>query len=237
MALLDFERVTKRFPRGTTSVVALDDVSLHLAAGESIAVWGAASSGKTTLLRVAAGIEAPDAGTVSFAGRDLSSLARRERTGLLQRQMGCVWQSITVPRDQAVIDQVSQPLRQEDEVGDARDQARESLELVGIPGHGAATWSELTDAERMRVQIARALVRRPALLLADEPTARLNMVEREQLLGLLDVVAEERCMAVVMTAPDAPGTLRSQRVASLARGQLIEPDRRDHGTVVELPHY
>lgn len=234
MPLLAFDRVTRRFARGTTSVAALDDVCLELAAGESVAVWGAAGSGKTTLLRVAAGIEAPDAGTVRFAGRDLSELSRRERTGLLQRQIGCVWQTVTVPRDQNVIEQVAQPLR---DAGDVSGEAIEALALVGVEQLASASWSDLEDAERVRVQIARALVRRPALLLADEPTSRLNLVQREQLLGMLDTIADRRRIAVLMTAPDAPDTLRSQRVASLARGQLIEPDRSDGGTVIELPHY
>ena len=91
------------------------------------------------------------------------------------------------------------------------------------------------DGERTRVALAHALIRGPRLLLADEPTANLNMIEREQLLGLLDQVTVERGIAVLMTAPDAPDTLRSHRLASLDRGQLIEPER-EHGRVLDFPH-
>ena len=105
------------------------------------------------------------------------------------------------------------------------------------PLHGGRTVHEVLVALGGTFGVdPRALVRAPRLLLADEPTAGLNVVEREQLLGLLDHVGAERGLAVLMTVPDAPGMLRSQRVASLDRGQLIEPERTGAGgEVIDFP--
>ncbi len=170
-----------------------------------------------------------------YDGRDLALLSRRELSKLLSSEVGCVWRTPDAPRGLSVLDQVALPLR----LGDARTartRALEALADVGAADAAEMPWDELSTADCIRVKLAHALVRRPRLLLADEPTAGLNVVEREQLLGLLDRISGERRIAVLMTVPDAPGTLRSQRVASLDRGQLIEPDRTSEGgEVIDFP--
>ncbi len=234
MSLLELDRVSKRFRRGSNTVLALDRVSLSLGAGDSMAVWGGGNSGKTSLLRVAAGIDRPDAGCVRFDGRDLATVSHRERAKLLLSEIGCVWRSLRAPRGLSVLDQVALPLARDGDARHARLRAREALEGAGVEDAASAAWHELADGDRARVKLAHALVRAPRLLLADEPTANLNVVEREQLLGLLDQVTVERGIAVLMTAPDAPDTLRSHRLASLDRGQLIEPER-ERGDVLDFP--
>jgi ABC-type lipoprotein export system ATPase subunit len=234
MRLLELDRVSKRFRRGAGSIVALDDVSLALEPGDSMAIWGGSNSGKTSLLRVAAGIEAPDSGTVRFDGRELAGLSKRELARLLLSEIGCVWRSLGAPRGLAVIDQVALPLLRHGDSHGARKRAAEALRAAGVADAADASWHELADGDRARVRIAHALVRQPRLVLADEPTANLNVVEREQLLGMLDGLTRERGVAVLMTAPDAPDTLRSHRLASLDRGQLIEPDR-EQGRVIPFP--
>jgi ABC-type lipoprotein export system ATPase subunit len=236
MALLELQHVSIRYQRGARSLVALDDVSLTLEAGQSVAIWGAARSGKTTLLRIAAGLQAPDQGRVLFDGRDLAKLSRRERRKHWAGDVGCLWRSHEEPRGLTVLEQVALPLMRFGNTRAARRRARAALEALGVQDAAATPWGDLSAADRVRVKLAHALIRAPRLLLADEPTAGLNVVEREQLLGLLDRIGAERSMAVLMTAPDAPGTLRSQRVASLDRGQLIEPERRVAGSeLVNFP--
>ena len=236
MALLELDHVSKRYQRAARLVIALDDVSLMLEPGQSMAIWGGANSGKTTLLRIAAGVEAPDEGRVRFDGRDLATLSRREQAGLLRSEVGCIWRSLEAPRGLAVLDQVALPLVRRGDGRVARARAQAALEDVGAADVATAAWHELADGDRARVKVAHALVRRPRLLVADEPSANLNVVEREQLLGLLDRIGGEREIAILMTAPDAPDTLRSQRLASLDRGQLIEPDRsQGAGELIAFP--
>ncbi|HEY6779572.1 MAG TPA: ATP-binding cassette domain-containing protein [Thermoleophilaceae bacterium] len=215
--------------------MALDDVSLRLEAAQTMAIWGADNSGKTTLLRLAAGLDQPDLGQVRYDGRDLSACTRRERAKLLRSEIGCIWRALRTPPGLSILDEVALPLARSGDARTARARAQAMLEEVDGGAFAGASWDELEDGDRARVNVAHALVREPRLLLADEPTAKLNVVEREQLLGLLDRISAEREIAVLMTAPGAPDTLRSQRLASLDRGQLIEPERAPgKGQVADL---
>jgi ABC-type lipoprotein export system ATPase subunit len=233
--LLSLAGVTKCFARGYREVEALADVELDVEPGDFVAIWGGSRSGKTTLLRVAAGIEAPDAGAVTFDGHDLAAASRRARARLLLTDIGCVWQTGRITRGLSVLDHVALPRFKERSHAQARREAHEMLERVGTPQAATARWHELTDGERTRVALAHALIRRPRLLLADEPTANLNMIEREQVLGVLRSVADEAGVAIVMTAPDAPNLLQSHRLMSLDAGRLIKPRSEQRGTLIDFP--
>ncbi|HEU4701899.1 MAG TPA: ATP-binding cassette domain-containing protein [Conexibacter sp.] len=235
MTLLALAGVTKRFARGYREVQALAGIDLDVEPGDFVAIWGGSRSGKTTLLRVAAGIEAPDAGSVTFDGRDLVARSRRERARLLLTDIGCVWQTGRITRGLSVLDHVALPRFKERSHAQARREAHEMLERVGTPQAATARWHELTDGERTRVALAHALIRRPRLLLADEPTANLNMIEREQVLGVLRSIADEAGVAIVMTAPDAPNLLQSHRLMSLDGGRLIKPRSEQRGTLIDFP--
>jgi len=235
MTLLSLAGVTKRFARGYREVEALAGIDLDVEPGDFVAIWGGSRSGKTTLLRVAAGIEAPDAGAVVFDGADLATTSRRSRARLLLTDIGCVWQAGRITRGLSVLDHVALPRFKERSHAQARREAHEMLERVGTPQAATARWHELTDGERTRVALAHALIRRPRLLLADEPTANLNMIEREQVLGVLRSVADEAGVAIVMTAPDAPNLLQSHRLMSLDGGRLIKPRSEQRGTLIDFP--
>jgi len=235
MTLLSLAGVTKRFARGYREVEALAGIDLDVEPGDFVAIWGGSRSGKTTLLRVAAGIEAPDAGSVTFDSKDLASRSRRDRARLLLTDIGCVWQTGRITRGLSVLDHVALPRFKERAHAQARREAHEMLERVGTPQAATARWHELTDGERTRVALAHALIRRPRLLLADEPTANLNMIEREQVLGVLRSVADEAGVAIVMTAPDAPNLLQSHRLMSLDGGRLIKPRSEQRGTLIDFP--
>jgi len=235
MTLLSLDGVTKRYARGYREVAALSDVSLDVEAGDFVAIWGGSRSGKTTLLRVAAGIEPPDGGRVAFDGRDVEALSRRARARLLLDEIGCVWQTGRITRGLSVLDHVALPRFKERSHAHARSEAHAVLERVGAPQAAGARWHELTDGERTRVALAHALIRHPRLLLADEPTANLNMIEREQVLGVLRSVADEARVAIVMTAPDAPNLLQSHRLMSLDGGRLIKPRSEQRGTLIDFP--
>lgn len=235
MPLLSLDGVTKRFARGYRKIDALDGIALEVERGDFVAIWGASRSGKTTLLRVAAGIEPPDAGCVTYDGRDLATLSRRARAQLLLTEIGSMWQTGRITRGLSVLDHVALPRLRACSRAQARIEAHGVLERVGAAPCSSARWHELTDGERTRVALAHALIRRPRLLLADEPTASLNLIEREQVLGVLRSIAEETGVAIVMTAPDAPDLLQSHRLMSLDRGRLVVPRSERRGTLVAFP--
>jgi ABC-type lipoprotein export system ATPase subunit len=235
MTLLALAGVSKRYARGYREVEALAEVDLDVEPGDFVAIWGGSRSGKTTLLRVAAGIETPDAGSVVFDGSDLAARSRRGRASLLLTDIGCVWQTGRITRGLSVLDHVALPRFKAHSHARARREAHEVLERVGVAQCANARWHELSDGERTRVALAHALIRRPRLLLADEPTANLNIIEREQVLGVLRSVAEEAGVAIVMTAPDAPNLLQSHRLMSLDGGRLIKPRSEQRGALIDFP--
>jgi putative ABC transport system ATP-binding protein len=228
MPLLALDRVHKSFRRGVRGVVALDDVSLELFGGDVYGVLGGARSGKTTLLRIAAGIESPDHGTVRFLDRELTSMSRRERQAMLRSDLGCIWHGQRPLRRLPVVDHVALPLIAH---GMPRPQAvrraEEMLQRVSAEDCIEAMLSDLSTSELVRVSVAQALVRKPRLILADQPTDTLTMVERDEILAILRSVAAEAQVGVLLTAGDANGLLRSTRFASLSDGRLLIPESND----------
>jgi ABC-type lipoprotein export system ATPase subunit len=233
--LLSLDHVSKRYWRGRHEIIVLDDVSFELDPGEFAAVFGQRASGKTTLLRIAAGIETADHGTVRFAGDDLTRWASKRGTGLHPR-IGWMRRRGPFLPSMDMLDYVALPLLDHVPHEEAHRLATRALRRIGADELARATWGELSDAERTLVMVAQAIVREPALLVADHPTMGLGTSEREQVLALLRGIAEESGMAVLMAVPEVPDMLRSHTVMSLSDGELILPTRRNaRADVIEFP--
>lgn len=225
--LLELDRVTKRYPRGDGYVVALHEASVVVEAGHYVAVWGSPSSGKSTLLRLAAGLERPDGGRIRFAGEDLLRMPRTRRAELLAREIGCVWASPPPIGGLTALDYVGLPLLRATSRRAARNAARRDLARVDVEHCISARWEELSDSDRARVSLAHALVRRPRLLIIDEPTGKLSFGDREGILQLLRNLAEHDGIAVLMTVPAAAQAMQAHTVVSLhdARAVSSAPPR------------
>jgi ABC-type lipoprotein export system ATPase subunit len=232
--LLSLEGVRKSFWRGSHETVVLADVSLVVRAGEFVAVWGQRGAGKTTLASIAAGLETPDAGKVCFEGRDL---ARAPDGGAKIRHKAMAWVQRTGPRsrDVHVIDHVALPLLGDRSPRSARRRAAAMLKRLGVGGCGGERWESLTDGERTLVALAHALVRQPRLLIADDPTANLNVLQREEVTGLLRRAADEDGLGVLITVPDMPHMTYADRVGSLSDGRLVLSGEPDAGNVIDFP--
>lgn len=222
--LLSLERVSKRYWRGRHEIVVLDDVSFDLDAGEFAAIFGQRSAGKTPLLRIAAGIEAADSGTVVFDGDDLTARARRRGSGLHPRIGWLRRQGPFLP-SMEMLDYVAFSLLGDVPHEEAARLATRALRRIGAAELARARWPELDDAERTLVMIAQAVVREPALLVADDPTLGLTAIESENVLRHLREIAEETGMAVLMAVPDVSDMLKSHTLMSLSDGELIRPTR------------
>lgn len=238
MPLLQLESVSRSFWRGTTELPVLRDVSLEVDAGDFVAVYGRRNAGKTTLLKVAAGFEMPDAGRVLFRGRDLATLARREFTKLHRDEIG--WVEHAGPRSFGLEMRayVAMPLLAGMGATDAQRRADSALANVGAADCADRQWEELSDAARMLVAIAQAMVRRPGLLVVDDPTVGLGMTDRDLIVDLLRSTADDHGVGILMAVPDLPATTRADRVHSLGRGRLLSaadepPESRDN--VLEFP--
>ena len=234
MTLLSLDGVTKRYARGYREVDALTGIDLEVEPGDFVAIWGGSRSGKTTLLRIAAGIESPDAGTVRFDGRDLAGQRRSPRIAGLDPRIGWLRRSGPLIDAMEMLDYVALPLLGTVPYREAHRCATRVLADVGAKELARATWSALSDAERTLVMLAQATVRRPLLLLADDPTVSLGVEERVGILSLLRATAAAGGMAVLMTVPDVPDALRSDQVMSLSGGELIAPAPRPAARVIAL---
>jgi ABC-type lipoprotein export system ATPase subunit len=235
--LVHVEHVAKTYRRGQRFVRALTDVSFEVRAGEFAALWGPGRSGKTTLLRLLAGIERPDSGTVVYRGRDLGGLSQDERADYRLFEVGCVWASWSPIAGYSVVDYVALPLLGA-RLGRKRAavRAREMLERVGAGDSADAGLTQLADGERLRVGLAQALVREPRLLLADEPMANLDPLERGSILEVLGAEARERGVAVLATATHAMDLLGASPTYSLTAGRLLASERGEPGgQLVDFP--
>lgn len=219
--MLAFERVTRWHRVGRERRAALDAVSLDVWPGELVAILGPRRSGKTTLLRIAAGVEPADAGDVRLDGAPLAALSASERTRRL-RAVGFAPKEWRVARGKPVLDHVALPLLAERRpLVTALAKAHETLEQVGAGHCAGAQADELTPADETRVALAQALVREPRLLLVDEPGATSGADERDELLRLLRALASERSrLALVLTARDVGGVAGATRVLTLDAGAL-----------------
>ncbi len=235
-ALLSLSGVSKRHWRSSRPIPVLQDVSFALHAGDFAAILGDRRMGKTTLLRIAAGIDAPDEGEVTFAGRPLRGMSDAQRANLWASELACVWNGIAWPA-RKVLDTVTVPLLGRGMTRrDARRRASEELARWDSGDVAGAMPHELSDAELLRVAFAEALVRRPRVLLADDPTETLNLMERNHVLANLQRVVREERIAVLISATDASGAAGINRLLVLVgNGELREAQAPHSAPVVPLP--
>ncbi|MCW3018310.1 MAG: transporter related protein [Solirubrobacterales bacterium] len=216
MSLLSIEHVTKRYRRGRLERVAVRDVSLDIEPAELVAIWGARFSGRSTLLRVAAGIESPEEGTVCFEGRDLAQC----RDSVLGRRIGYCQTGFSSSQRGLVIEHVAAGLlAQRVSPKQTRRRGQELLFRVGAEQCGGLRCHELDGAELTRVAIATALATAPALLVIDEPTSGVDVLQRDPLLALLRSLANEGT-SVLMSAGDAQGLSGVDRALTIDDGEL-----------------
>lgn len=234
MTLLALGGVAKSYWRGRHEIVVLDDVSLEVESGQVVAVFGERAAGKTTLLRIACGIEPPDRGTIRFQDRDLATLRRPPRIAGLPREIGWVRRAGPAITSMPMLDYVALPLLSHVRHREAHRRAARALADVGVEAAALATWSELSDSERTLVTIAQATIHEPALLLADDPTVGLGIDERETVLAVLRRAVQRTGMAVLMAVADVPEMLRADTVLSLSGGELLAPSPRQ-AQVIQFP--
>lgn len=233
--LLALDRVTKRaVDAGGRPVVVLDDVTVEVERGESLGVWGSRRSGKSTLLRIAAGVELADCGAVRFDGRDLKEMSRSERAHLLRTKIGFAASDWHATRNELVVDHVALPaLSVGASLRDANVAARLVLERVGATGCADARMGELSPGERTRIAIARALVRDPVLLLVDEPGSTPSPTERDAINALLHALARDPALTLIVTSEDVASIRVASRAMTIGDGALRSSDRA--GKVVPFP--
>ncbi len=215
------EELRKRYQTGTTTVVALDDVSLSLEPGELVAVTGPSGSGKSTLLHLIGAMDGADGGRVRVAEFEVTALGRRRRVDY-RRRIGFVFQRFHLLPTLGALDNVAAPLLPYRVGFDKHARAAELLAAVGLEGREGAVPSELSGGEQQRVAIARALIDDPVLLLADEPTGNLDSATGSQILDLLLEQRAVRGMTVIVATHDPLVASRCDRIVRLLDGRVLD---------------
>jgi putative ABC transport system ATP-binding protein len=222
-AAIRLDHISRHYTMGEALIRAVDDVSLDLPTGEFLALLGSSGSGKSTLLNLIAGLDRPTSGAVIAHGQDLSKVSSLELARYRRQTVGMVFQSFNLLPRMTLEENVELPLRlAEVERGDRAARVQEALGRVGLGKRITHRPSELSGGEQQRAAIARALVNRPKILLADEPTGNLDSATGESILTLLKEIQKNPGMTIVMVTHERPLAERyADRLAVMGDGKLL----------------
>ncbi|MDW5593472.1 ATP-binding cassette domain-containing protein [Conexibacter stalactiti] len=220
--LLELDDVARSHQGGPYLPPLLDGARLRIAAGDFVAVWGSPRSGKTTLLRIASGIEPPDRGTVRVSGIDLATLSPSKRGAVRLETVGLADAGGADVRDLKLVDYLALPVARRLSRRQAVIRARETLSIVGIEHTAELRWSMLDDGQRARAGLAHALVRGPRLLLVDDVTRNMGAVEEAEIVGLLTRLVRDSGLAVLLTSSTLSAAVGAHETYIL-RGGTLDP--------------
>ncbi|MDG6778096.1 lipoprotein-releasing ABC transporter ATP-binding protein LolD [Thiomicrorhabdus sp. zzn3] len=220
-SVLSAQRLQKIYQEGPIETRVLTDVNLDILAGEMVAIVGASGSGKSTLLHLLAGLDQPTSGEVKLNDQPFSELSDVKRGQMRNVHMGFVYQFHHLLPELTALENVMMPLRiRRENAQSARMQAQALLERVGLGHRLKHKPSELSGGERQRVSIARALITRPAVILADEPTGNLDHDTAEQVFQMMQELNQELQTALLIVTHDRDLAKRMNRQLHLRDGQL-----------------
>jgi putative ABC transport system ATP-binding protein len=216
--------VCRHYTMGESLIRAVDGISIGVPTGEFVALLGTSGSGKSSLLNLIAGLDRPTSGAVIVEGKDLAALSRAQLAQHRLRTVGMVFQSFNLIPSMTVIENVELPLRFAEVDRGRRDSlAREALDRVGLSRRLDHRPTELSGGEQQRTALARALINRPKLLLADEPTGNLDSRTGTEIMNLIREFNESLGMTVVMVTHERALAERyAQRLIFLADGKLVD---------------
>jgi lipoprotein-releasing system ATP-binding protein len=221
--VLEASDVRRTFRQGPIDLEVLQGVNLAVRGGERIAIIGASGSGKTTLLQILGGLDKPSAGSVRIAGQDIHALAEKPRGELRNRTLGFIYQFHHLLPEFSALENVAMPLLvRRERKADAEQRAREILGRVGLGERLIHRPPELSGGERQRAAVARALVTRPRIVLADEPTGNLDGANAESVFELLLELNREYGTSLIVVTHDRRLASRMDRILEIERGNLVE---------------
>jgi putative ABC transport system ATP-binding protein len=222
-AAIRAEGVSRHYQMGSAVIRAVDDVTLEVGGAEFLALLGSSGSGKSTLLNLMAGLDRPTTGEIVAQGRNLSELSSMELARYRSLTVGMVFQSFNLLPRMTLEENVELPLRlAEVKRSERPGRVREALERVGLTKRATHRPSELSGGEQQRAALARALVNRPTILFADEPTGNLDSATGESILLLLREIQRGLGMTIVMVTHERPLADRfADRIAQVADGKLV----------------
>lgn len=227
MAIVSTHQLTRHYQQGSQTVRALDGVDLSIEAGEFVALMGASGSGKTTLLNLIGGLDRPTGGTVEVDGHLLNQLSSGELSQLRLERIGFVFQAYNLlPVLTAQENAEFVLLMQGVAPAERSRRVEDTLRNLGLEGLGGRLPSELSGGQQQRVAVARAIAGRPALILADEPTANLDSQTGAGLVDSMRALNENEGITFVFATHDTKVEERAKRVIWMEDGRILRDERR-----------
>jgi ABC-type lipoprotein export system ATPase subunit len=235
-SLLRLRDVSKAYPDGSGQIAVFEKASLEVTAGSHVGVYGRRRSGKSTLMRIAAGIDRPDSGEVVFDGHDLTRVSGGEHARLLRSRLAYIAIGDWRPNPgESVVQHLAVSLGGDGStVGEAERRALRELDHVGVSAAQANSLAtQLSMVDRTRVMLARALAHEPALIVIDDPVLTPSAVEREDLYKLLRVLARDRGAALLVASDDLPALQGFDVLMSISARELCSSE--GNATIVPFP--
>ncbi len=224
--LIQLRNLSKSYREGDSERVVLQHVQADIARGEFIALLGRSGSGKSTLLNLISAIDLPSSGEVHIGNRCLTTLSEHQRTLFRRRHIGFVFQFFNLIPTLTAWENLLLPLELNGPVGPAEEaKARALLAKIGLEDRAQSYPDRLSGGEQQRVAMARALIHRPLVLLADEPTGNLDAETGRQVMDLLQALVRSWGMTTVMVTHSQELARRADRILTLSNGQLVEKAR------------
>ena len=220
--MISLKNVSRYYAAGERSVHALEEVSLNIGQHEFVAVVGPSGCGKSTLMHLIAGLDRPTAGEIVVDGLSLTKADDAQLTHFRRRQLGLVFQFFNLLPTMNALENISLPLLlQGVSLAESEARARELLELVGLTNRATHFVHQLSGGEQQRTAIARALVHRPSLLIADEPTGNLDTASAGRVLALLRQIANEQLATLILVTHSAEVAAAASRQIELRDGKVV----------------
>lgn len=218
--ILKINGLEKTFSSGSKQLTVLHDISFSVEKGQTFAIVGPSGSGKTTLLGLCAGLDTPNAGTVTLCGKNLNQLNEDERAQLRNEEVGFIFQDFQLLPTLTALENVSVPLELQG-AKDANSKAKSLLEKVGLSHRIHHYPSQLSGGEQQRVAVARAFSNNPTILFADEPTGNLDEETGEKITQLLLNLNKEAGTTLVIITHDLDLAAKTQQILRLKGGKIL----------------
>jgi putative ABC transport system ATP-binding protein len=220
--MISLQNVSRYYAAGERSVHALDDISLSIDRHEFVAVVGPSGCGKSTLMHLIAGLDRPTAGEIVVDGLNLTTADDARLTDFRRRQLGLVFQFFNLLPTMNALENVSLPLLlQGVPIAESEARAGELLDLVGLTNRATHFVHQLSGGEQQRTAIARALVHRPSLLIADEPTGNLDTASAERVMVLLRQIANQQLATLILVTHSADVAAAASRMVEMRDGRIV----------------
>ena len=223
--MISLENVSKIYRMGNVDVAALQGVSIFIEPGEMAAIMGPSGSGKSTMMNIIGCLDVPTSGSYALEGEDVGGMSDNRLAEIRNSKIGFVFQTYNLLPRLSALANVELPLLYGSR-RNRRQRALEALERVGLADRVSHKPTELSGGQQQRVGIARALVKRPSILMADEPTGNLDSRSSEEILAILQRLNREEGMTVILVTHEASIAARAQRVMSMLDGRVVSDERQ-----------